>query len=101
MKKQRMTAIAVLILLGVFSFFWEVAVAEDFSADLISKSEGQVFQGKIFFAKDKVRMETNEATTITRLDKSMMWMLMPDENMYMEMPLKSQNIVAGAKEDTG
>jgi hypothetical protein len=90
-----------LLLVSSFLLFTGIAAAQDFSADLISKSKEQVFRGKIFFAKEKVRMETGETITITRLDKNMMWMLMPTENMYMEMPLGSGNIVAGAEKIRG
>lgn len=90
-----------LLLVSLFLLFTGIVAAQDFSADLISKSQGQVFQGKIFCAKEKTRMETNEAITITRLDKNIMWMLMPNEKMYMEMPLKSENIVAGAEKVQG
>ena len=93
--KYAVKVIKLLLFVSLFLALGSIALAQDFSAQIVSKSEDDVFQGKIFFTKDKVRMETGQVITITRMDKNIMWMLMPDEKMYMEMPMPSQNIVAG------
>jgi len=59
-------------------------MAADFSADMINTARGKVFKGKIFIGKDKTRMETAEGITITRMDKKVVWILMPRDKMYME-----------------
>ncbi len=61
-----------------------VALAADFSADMINRTKAGVFKGKIFVSKDKTRMETPEGITITRMDKKAVWIIMPKEKMYME-----------------
>ncbi|MFA5146034.1 MAG: hypothetical protein WC515_01440 [Candidatus Omnitrophota bacterium] len=73
------------------------ALALDFSADMVSTTRAGSFTGKIFAAKDKVRMDMAGAVTITRMDKDVAWVLMPQQNMYMEQKLDPERI-AGATE---
>ena len=49
--------------------------------------------GKIFVAEDKMRVESAGTVSITRLDKKVVWLLMPTEKMYMEQDIRLQNIV--------
>ena len=90
--KKIIPLIKILILLSA-SFAW----AFDFSADTVSTSQGQVSKGKIYVSNDKVRMDTPGASTITRMDKKVAWILMPDQNMYMEQPLSLENVAAAEK----
>lgn len=62
------------------------AAAMTFSADLYS-SDGH--NGKIYMDTDKIRVETKEMISITRQDKKLIWLLMPEEKMYMEQVLHS------------
>ena len=86
---------AVICLFSVFFFISMVGcsapVAKDFSADFVSKSGPVSFKGKMFFAKDKFRMENGQAVTISRIDKKIVWILMPGQKMYMEQPIKEDN----------
>jgi outer membrane lipoprotein-sorting protein len=70
------------------------AQAAEFSATMIAKSGGQETQGKIFVKGDKVRNEIKAGgetqISIIRPDKKMMWLIMPAEKSYMEMPLNPQ-----------
>lgn len=66
-------------------------VAKDFSADFVSKSGPVSLKGKMFFAKDKFRMENAQAVTISRMDKKIVWTLMPGQNMYMEQQITEEN----------
>ena len=54
-------------------------------------SDGQTMNGKIYVAPGKARREmTMKGKTqiiITRLDKKMNWHLMPEQKMYMEIPI--------------
>lgn len=58
--------------------------AEDFNADMISSSPEGSLKAKIYVSGDKSRVEMPEATTISRMDKKIAWVLMPNEKMYME-----------------
>lgn len=63
------------------------AAQAEFSADMVTREGGQTFHGKIYSAKDKVRIETPAATIINRLDQKVSWVLMPEQQMYMEQPI--------------
>jgi len=67
--------------------------AADFSADLVAKTKDGVFQGKFFVSGEKSRMEAPQGITITRVDKKLVWMLMPEQKMYMQMPLRPDSAV--------
>ena len=62
------------------------ASAMTFSADMYS-SDGH--NGKIYMDTDKIRVETKEMISITRQDKKLVWLLMPEEKMYMEQLLNA------------
>ncbi len=70
------------------------AQAAEFSATMIAKSGSQETQGKIFVKGDKIRNEMKAGggtqISIIRPDKKMMWLIMPAEKSYMEMPLNPQ-----------
>lgn len=78
-----------------------VWAAESFSADMVSESAGQKIQGKLYFAPGKMRFEMSGTIIITRLDKQVAWMLMPDEGMYMEQPVDPKAAVSASKEVAG
>jgi len=78
------------------------ALALDFSADMVSSVKGGgSFTGKIFVAKDKVRMDMAGSTTITRMDKDVAWVLMPQQRIYMEQPLDVDKVVVAAEKVPG
>jgi outer membrane lipoprotein-sorting protein len=70
------------------------AQGAEFSATMITKAGPQETQGKIFVKGDKFRneMEAGGRTqiSIVRPDKKVMWLIMPAEKSYMEMPLNPQ-----------
>jgi len=78
--------------------FAGVAQALDFSADMVStaKASGSM-SGRIFVAKDKVRMEAGGAITITRTDKGVSWVIIPGQNVFIEQQV-DPNKIAGATE---
>ena len=85
-----------------FSFLvFNSLFAQEFSADMTSTAMGQKVSGKIYNAPGKTRMETNDVITIARIDKSIAWVLMPNEKKYMEVPLDSSNVVAGGDKMPG
>jgi hypothetical protein len=71
--------------------------AEDFSADMVSSSPDGIFTAKIYVSGQKSRMEMSEATTISRMDKMVAWVIMPSELMYMEQPIDARS-AAGTQE---
>lgn len=78
-----------------------LALAEDLSADMVSTFQSQVSQGKIFISNNKVRMEVPEAITISRKDKGVVWVLMPQEKMYMEQALDPNKTVSTSEKIEG
>lgn len=73
----------------VFLFAGNVFAIE-FSADTVMTSREGKTAGKIYFKKDKSRMEVKaqeEMIMITRIDKKVAWNIMPEQRMYMEIPL--------------
>ena len=90
------------LVMGVFIFFMAtIVLAQDFSADMINTSKGGIFKGKIFIGKDKTRMETPQSITITRMDRNVVWILMPKDKMYMEQPFDPGKVVAGSEKVSG
>lgn len=73
------------------------AFCADFSADMITKAKGApVINGKVFVKDNKSRMEIEargmKSVSINRGDKNIMWNLMPDQKMYMEMSYNPQSM---------
>ncbi len=73
----------------VMAFFISGNVsALDFSADMVSTVRGGgSFAGKTFVSGDKSRMEAAGAITITRIDRGVTWMIVPEQNMFIEQPI--------------
>ncbi len=74
-------------LLVVFS--GSTAGALDFSSDMVMTSQGQTHTSKVWAKENKFRMESSgqPGYTIMRADKSVTWMVMPEQKAYMEMKL--------------
>ena len=63
--------------------------ALEYSADTVFTANGQKMYGKMNAKEDRFRMEiTNpqHMITISRMDKNVVWSIMPSEKMYIEMP---------------
>jgi len=98
--KNRVKLISLVI--GVFIFFLvTIVLAEDFSADMISTTKDGIFKGKIFVSKDKIRMENPQSITITRMDRKIVWILMPRDKKYMEQPFDPSKVVATSEKISG
>jgi hypothetical protein len=67
---------------------------KNFSAELETTTTKGTFTSKIFSKDGKQRMEHSaggrESIHIARPDKKVVWMLMPDRKVYMEMPFDSR-----------
>jgi hypothetical protein len=78
----------------LFSFSYTVpAFSQEFSSNVITKTKEGTMNGKVFVSKDKIRMEMETAISIARTDKKLVWMLLPQEKIYMEMPMGAENTV--------
>lgn len=71
-----------------------LAQAAELSANVITKADGEEMRGKIFMKGQKIRNEFDAGgqtnVSIVRPDKKVVWMLMPAEKMYMEMPITEE-----------
>ncbi len=76
-------------------FLFQAAYAAEFSADLAFISKETREKGKIAVTDEKVMVKTGEIITIARIDKNVMWVVMPKGKMYIGMPLQLQNIFIG------
>jgi hypothetical protein len=72
------------------AFFLTVGLAQavDFSADVFTTHQGQTTQAKIYVKAGKIRMETpgTEEYTILRTDQKVIWLVVPEEKTYLEIP---------------
>ena len=81
------------LLIIIFSLFTavEAAAGINYSADLTTVSRAGTFTSKIYVRDDVQRMDMNsdggKAITILRGDKKVVWMLMPQSKLYVEMPI--------------
>ena len=98
--KNKLKLVTCLISVFVLFFYCRL-LAEDFSADVTSTTKAGTFNGKIYASKDKFRMDTPESTTITRLDKQTMWILIPAQKSYMEQPVDANSVITSAEKIAG
>lgn len=83
------------ILIGVFSvFLLGSSHAAEFSADMVLSTPQGVHTGKVFYKGNNFRQEMDiqgeKQITIFRQDKDLIWVLMPQAKMYMEMSGQTQ-----------
>jgi hypothetical protein len=68
-----------------------ILAAAEFSATMVLKEQGRDTSGKIYVKDGKMRQEflddRGHTITIVRRDKSRIWVVMPSENRFVEMPL--------------
>ena len=75
------------------------AWAMEFSADVVMKSNKKdMMAGKLFVANNKVRSEMAGMVNIVLSDKKIMYMLMPEQKMYMEHPIDAKVQASSASE---
>src|SRR5690606_33101846 len=71
-----------------------------FSAWRVMSADGLQVEGQYHYApgkhRNEIEMEGQKMTSILREDLDMMWNVMPDQRMYMELPIGGgQNSVPG------
>ncbi len=87
----------------------KVFVHKPFTADMVvtsGKRNGQAIHGKMYAAEQAMRMDLEaepgmESSTIVRFDKKVVWVLMPGEQRYMEMPITPRAGMTAALRNTG
>ncbi len=75
--------------------------AEEFSAEVVNTAQDQRFEGKVYIGTDRMRMETPEAVTITRMDQKKIWVLMPPQRMYLEQSFNTASLLATSEKLPG
>jgi hypothetical protein len=85
-----------LVLLTAVLSWCSFCLAAEFSADFSVKTKGEdEIVGKIFVKDKKIRQEVTEEgelqIMIIRPDKSLTWMLTPQEKVYIEIPYDSES----------
>jgi outer membrane lipoprotein-sorting protein len=86
------------VVLTMTLVFFDKALTAEFSAEMISKSQGQTMHSKVYMKNNKIRMETKGEGihSIVRMDKNVMWVVMPEEKSYMEVQ-SDQTPIPGEK----
>ena len=102
--KQAVRRAVISVLLMGVSVFLRAQAPPQFKADMqMSGPGGGTMNGKAFFGGSKVRMELDIAgqnqIMIVDISKKIVYMLMPDEKMYMEMPADSPGSMRAPKVD--
>jgi len=92
-------AIALIVLGAGLSLWPEGSRATEFSAQMLFKDGGAATRGRIFIKGDKMRHEFLDAeghtVTIVRRDKRLLWVLLPQERTYTEIPLRLSTRLPG------
>ncbi|MCK5013592.1 MAG: DUF4412 domain-containing protein [Candidatus Omnitrophica bacterium] len=95
-KKALFAAVAVVFFAASLCFAQKDFLKEaniDYSADEIITTEGMTMTSKVFYSPGKMRKDRNmegmKQSVIIRHDKNIIWMLMTNERVYMEMPMDS------------
>jgi hypothetical protein len=68
--------------------------AQEFSADMVSTTKAGTVTGKIYVSPDKTRVEMSKSISISRIDKKVVWVLMPEQKMYSESQLKPEQMAS-------
>ncbi|MFA5339773.1 MAG: hypothetical protein WC317_06490 [Candidatus Omnitrophota bacterium] len=68
--------------------------AVDFSADVVTTQAGKTFSAKVFVSGEMSRMEAPESISISRVDKKVVWILIPGQKVYMEQAFDAKKLMA-------
>lgn len=92
MKKRPLFVLTTVLVIAVTGCFMlcNLSSAAEFSADMIHKAGEQTIKGEVYVKENKIRQEMvkegEKGVIIIRMDKGVMWNLMPEDKIYMEMP---------------
>jgi len=83
----RLSMIFIVAVMGIFALSG-LGLASEFSADMITKDDGEASTAKIYVKGKNMRQEmlkgSETSVVIMRMDKGVVWVLMPAQKMYME-----------------
>lgn len=74
---------------------------QQLSSDVVSRAGAETQRSKIYVSGDKMRTEVADNIMIIRLDKSVTWMVMVSEQMYMEQSIDRKMVPQTSKEMQG
>ena len=98
MLKKVFAASLGLAMLAIGIFGCSPAGPKEFSADSVSKYQGKRMESKMYFGKGKWRFESSafgqKNITIVRKDNNTVWVVMPQQKMYMEQKLDPKQLVS-------
>lgn len=77
------------------------AAEKNYSADMVMRSGSETVSGKIYASGRLLRYEMGPMITITRVDRKISYVLMPDQKMYMEQPIDPMASVRAGVEEEG
>jgi hypothetical protein len=81
-------------LITIFLLAAGLAQAAEFTATLVTKAGGKEIPGKVYVKDNKMRNEVEVAgmasVHILRPDKKVVWIIMPQQKAYMEMPFNKE-----------
>jgi len=103
MKKQTLKALLIICVCAAFAVLLPCAAFSvgfarptvEYSADQVITARGSSVTSKVYSTPEKERIEVSDGrggnmATILRIDKKLMWTLMPSEKMYIENKLSGQ-----------
>ena len=96
--KKVLGAVSVFFFMLLGAGFLSPALAQEFSADMISTVGKETTQYKLNVSGGKIRMDMKDGIIIVRNDKGVSWMLMPGESMYMENPIDTSKVPKTSKD---
>jgi len=76
-------------------------LAAGFQARYTTLAEGKTNTGTMWMSGAKVRMETSRGIVVSRPDKKLTWILMPDKKAYLEQTYSSSNVQGTTKKMAG
>jgi len=89
-KAKRLRYWCLLLVLGVPTMAW----GAEFSASMLVKDDAKIMPGKIQVSGGKLRQEFSDeggqTITIVRPDLKVVWVILPRQRSYMEMPLTTR-----------
>ena len=85
----RITAPLIVVALFISGAIARHAVAYDLSADTVMVEKGRAQEGRIYIKGENYRIQRNGESEyiIIRHDREVMWVMMPQEKVYVELPL--------------
>ncbi|MBU0671910.1 MAG: DUF4412 domain-containing protein [Candidatus Margulisbacteria bacterium] len=93
------------LVIGILGCATKPGVPKQFSAENVMKAGERTMTSILYFGGDKWRVESQvfgqNSIVIVRTDKKVMWNLMPDKKMYMEMKLDPKQAISNGMKFPG